>query len=87
MKKNRYNFPKKATNSNNTEYNQYVEDMYYADYVPPHTKTDPEMKKSGWKKNGIIDVYHESHDSTDPHDDPYTVAEHYYERTTMTHGR
>ena len=37
-------------------------------------------------KNGRIDIYHQRHDSTDPHDDPYTVAEHYYERTTMTHG-
>ena len=29
MKKNSYNFPRRASNSNNTMYNQYVEDMYF----------------------------------------------------------
>jgi len=86
MKKNRYNFPRRATNSNNTEYNQYVEDMYFDNILPEDSKKDPQMKTSDWKKNGRIDIYHQRHDSTDPHDDPYTVAEHYYERTTMTHG-
>lgn len=86
MKKNRYNFPRHAVNSNNTQYNQYVEDMYFADTMPENIVKNPQMKTSGWKKNGITDIYHEKNDSTDPHDDPYTVAEHYYERTTMTHG-
>lgn len=86
MKKNRYNFPRRATNSNNVEYNQYVEDMYFVDTLPENSKKEPQMKTSDWKKNGRIDIYHEKDDSTDPHDDPYTVAEHYYERTTMPHG-
>lgn len=85
-KKNRYNYPRYATNSNNTEYNQYVEDMYFAEVVPEYATEDPQMRKSGWKENGRIDIFHERHDSTDPHDDPFSVAEHFFERTTMTHG-
>ena len=82
MKKNRNNFPRRAANSNNVAYNQYVEDMYFADTLSENSKKEPQMKTSDWKKNGRIDICHEKDDSTDLH----TVAEHYYERTTMPHG-
>ena len=86
MKKNKYNFPQRATNSNNPIYNQYVEDMYYENEY--HGPKEPDMRENTpkWKRNGRIDLFHEQDDNTDPHQDPYTVAEHYYERKTMPHG-
>ena len=50
MKKNKYNFPRRATNSNNTEYNRYVEDMYFADeYAGPLDPEDTEQTPR-WKR-------------------------------------
>ena len=86
MKKNKYNFPRRATNSNNTQYNQYVEDMYFLqEYNGPLTVPDTE-RTPRWKKNGRLDIYHEPDDNTDYHQDPYTVAQHFIDRTEMPHG-
>ena len=60
--------------------------MYFADTFPEESKRTPHAKTAQWKKNGRIDIFHERHDGTDPDDDPYSVAEHYYERTTMPYG-
>ena len=86
MKKNKYNFPRRATNSNNTVYNQYVEDMYFeGDYTQPE---EVESKKivADWRKNGRIDLYHDEIDGNGVYQDPYTVAQHFYDRTSMPHG-
>lgn len=86
MKKNKYNFPRRATNSNNEEYNQYVEDMYFLEeYNGPLTVSDAERTPE-WKKNGRTDIWHEPDDNTDYHEDPYTVAQHYIDRTQMPLG-
>ena len=80
MKKNDYNFPRRATNSNNTQYNQYVEDMYFENsYEPPKGK----KAVADWRKNGRIDIYHDELDQGQIWEDPYTVAQHFYDRTTM----
>ncbi len=86
MKKNKYNFPRHATNSNNAEYNGFVEAMYFdEDYsmspYPPDTEQTPQ-----WKKNGRLDIYHDPYDNTDYHEDPYTVAQKFVDRRQMPHG-
>lgn len=84
MKKNKYNFPRRATNSNNTQYNQYVEDMYFAnEYKPEETN---HKTTAQWRNNGRIDMYHDEIDDGQISQDPYTVAQHFYDRTTMPHG-
>ena len=86
MKKNKYNFPRYATNSNNPIYNRYVEDMYFEDdYRGPLCPQESEQTPH-WKKNGRIDVYHEPYDNTDYHEDPYTVAQKYMDRRQFTNG-
>lgn len=86
MKKNKYNFPRRATNSNNSEYNRYVEDMYFSDdYSGPLEPEDTEQTPC-WKRNGIKDIYHEPYDNTDYHEDPYTVAQKFMDRRFFTHG-
>ena len=86
MKKNRYNFPRRATNSNNPVYNQYVEDVYFSDHMPNEITESCGRKNVAWKNNGRTDVYHDELDDITIHQDPETVAQHYYERTTMPHG-
>ena len=84
MKKNNYNFPRRATNSNNPQYNQYVEDMYFdGDYPHPQPKR---TRGDNWRKNGITDMYHDELDDGSIYQDPYTVAQHFYDRTTMPYG-
>ena len=86
MKKNRYNFPRHATNSNNPIYKKYVEDMYFSDdYDGPISVSDTERTPQ-WKKNGRLDIYHEPDDNTDYHEDPYTVAQKFMDRSQFTHG-
>ena len=86
MNKNRYNFPEKARNSNNMQYDRYVEDMYYTeDYAGPADVSEEE-RTPRWKKNGRLDIFHEPDDNTDWHQDPYTVAQHYIDRTRRPHG-
>ena len=86
MKKNRYNFPQHATNSNNNIYNRYVENMFYTDeYDGPFTPDDSE-KTPKWKKNGRYDIYHSPYDNTDMHQDRRTVAQHYIDRTARPNG-
>lgn len=86
MKKNKYNFPRRATNSNNTLYNQFVEDMYFEnEYDGPFSVPDTERNPK-WKENHRLDVYHESDDNTDYYQDPATVAQHFMDRTQMPHG-
>ncbi|MBR5521534.1 MAG: hypothetical protein IKU54_06005 [Oscillospiraceae bacterium] len=82
MNKNKYNFPRKAANSNNRIYNRYVENMYYEDEYEHPRKGDVHENTPQWKKNGRIDVYHSEEDNTDPHQSPYTVAQHYIDRTS-----
>ena len=86
MKKNRYNFPRSATNSNNTMYNRYVENVYYSDEYNGTFHPDESERTPRWKKNGRYDLYHESGDNTDMHQDAHTVAQHYIDRTSRTHG-
>lgn len=86
MKKNRYNFPRRATNSNNTEYSQFVEDMYFEGNHTPPKEVENRKKVAHWRKNGIPDYYHDETDGNGVYQDPYTVAQHYYDRTTMPHG-
>ncbi|MBQ8605052.1 MAG: hypothetical protein IJ410_09460 [Oscillospiraceae bacterium] len=86
MKKNKYNFPKHATNSNNEIYNQFVEDMYYDENFDGPLTVDDNERPPKWKKNGKLDIYHAHYDNTDPHMDPYTVAQHYIDRTQRPHG-
>ena len=85
MKKNSYNFPRRATNSNNTQYNQFVEDMYFENSYNP---SQPHNKKAvaDWRKNGRVDLYHDEIDGDEIYQDPYTVAQHFYDRTTMPYG-
>ena len=85
MKKNKYNFPQRATNSNNTQYNQYVEDMYFENEYLPKPTTNKKVT-ADWRNNGRIDVYHDEIDDGEINQDPYTVAQHYYDRTTMPYG-
>ena len=86
MKKNRYKIPGYAANTNNKEYNRYVEDMYFENRdgltpPPPDTEQTPR-----WKRNGRLDIYHDPYDNTDYHEDPYTVAQKFIDRTRMPHG-
>ena len=84
--KNKYNFPRHATNSNNPVYNQYVEDVYFEeDYVQPK-ETQNKKIVADWRKNGRIDLYHDETDGNGVYQDPYTVAQHFYDRTTMPYG-
>ena len=86
MKKNKYNLPRHATNSNNTIYNQYVEDMFYADDYNGNPAGDEGEHTPRWKKNGRHDIYHTPYDNTDMHQDAATVAQHYIDRTSRPHG-
>ena len=86
MKKNRYNFPHHATNSNNSQYNRFVEEMYYEDNYTKPAETVNGKKVAPWRKNGRVDLYHDETDGNGVYQDPYTVAQHFYDRTTMPHG-
>lgn len=78
MKKNKYNFPKVATNSDNSIYNRYVEDKYFE-----NTKSNVKNKNSeNWKHNKRLDYYHLPLDDNDDfEEDPYTVAQNFIDRT------
>ena len=86
MKKNKYNFPRRATNSNNPVYNQYVEDVYFSEDYNGKFQPDEKENTPRWKNNGRMDIFHTPYDNTDCHDDPYTVAQHYIDRTRRPHG-
>ena len=80
--KNKYNFPQHATNSNNNEYNEYVEDLFFETekygYEPKNVKSDKNRKHLC---NGRIDIYHNQSDSENFQEDPYTVAQKFINRT------
>lgn len=86
MKKNKYNFPKHATNNNNQIYRQFVEDVYYDDTFDGPVHVDDSERTPQWKKNNRLDIFHTEYDNTDMHVDPYTVAQHYIDRTSRPHG-
>ena len=68
MKKNRYNFPQQTSN--------YMEDGF-------NVEEYPQAKRKSWRNNGITDIYHDEIADGQIHQDPYTVAQHFYDRTTM----
>lgn len=81
MKKNKYNFPRYASNSNNSIYNQFVNDFYYEDINSKHTDNKKEKNNENWTKNGRIDLYHQNKDGDVFEEDPYTVAQKFIDRT------
>ena len=81
MKKNKYNFPRYASNSNNSIYNQFVNDMYYDEVDEKDIDRKRHKNNEKWTKNGRIDIYHQNKDDEIFEEDPYTVAQKFIDRT------
>lgn len=81
MKKNKYNFPRYASNSNNSIYNQFVNDMYYNEVDEKDRYNEKNKNNENWTKNGRIDLYHQAKDDDVFEEDPYTVAQKFIDRT------
>ena len=80
--KNKYHFPREAHNSNNNEYNRYVEDLFNETekYGYKKKKVKP-VRQENWTHNGNVDVYHLPKDEEVFQEDPYTVAQKFINRT------
>ena len=85
MKKNKYNFPRYATNSNNTQYNRWVEEEYFRDEPQQPVRGDEANRKER-RKPEEGHLYFDPMASDDYQEDPYTVAQHFEDRTERPNG-
>ncbi len=87
MKKKNYSFPRRELYGNNHLYNRYVEAEYFNDDTDRLTPPPPDTEQTPrWKNNNRLDIFHTPYDNTDYHEDPYTVAQKFIDRTEMPHG-
>ena len=84
MIKKRYSFPRRESDEN-MRYDRLKEDEFFADKQTGYTPGN----KSGKKDKRPIKkghLYFDPLDSEDYREDPYTVAQHFEDRTERPHG-